>query len=129
MCLDEAIPDNQQEGFWGTLPSVGTLAFFCWLKRCASFDTHEQSAIQFDETGMGSSRAQLLGKRRCGRVLERRAATFSLTLMSDSDHFSCKSCRVGVLFLMWQVLTTIPVAGALLLYLGLRFGYGSKDRV
>ena len=26
-----------------------------------------------------------------------------------------------------QVLTTIPVAGALLLYLGLRFGYGSKD--
>ncbi|CAE7871139.1 unnamed protein product [Symbiodinium necroappetens] len=60
-----AIPDNQQEGFWGTLPSA-------W------------------------------------------------------DHPEPNYLVSGVVGEFWSVLTTIPVAGALLLYLGLRFGYGSK---
>eukprot|EP00439_Symbiodinium_sp_Y106_P018136 s1929_g2.t1 len=61
-----ASPDNQQEGFWGTLPSA-------W------------------------------------------------------DHPEPNYLVSGVVGEFWSVLTTIPVAGALLLYLGLRFGYGAKD--
>ncbi|CAE7776156.1 unnamed protein product, partial [Symbiodinium pilosum] len=48
------------------------------------------------------------------------------TLPSAWDHPEPNYLVSGVVGEFWSVLTTIPVAGALLLYLGLRFGYGSK---
>ncbi|CAE8663733.1 unnamed protein product, partial [Polarella glacialis] len=48
------------------------------------------------------------------------------TLPSAWDHPEPNYVVSGVVGEFWSVLTTIPVAGALLLYEGLRFGYGAK---
>ena len=55
-----------------------------------------------------------------------RASGFWGTLPSDWDHPEPNYLVSPVVGEFWSVLTTIPVAGALLLQQGIRFGYGPK---